>query len=725
MTKVNNGKITSSSSAAPKIKTSAKAAAVLARLDEMSVSLADDISHYDDDATFDMSIKEEAAKATRKSTAADASLKKLERMVESPKVELYNDDVGSHASSEEDSTVYEEISYAMARLNNETREKKKVETGARLVDDLKVKKATNHEVKKVGASAVPKLPALPVNDRKDDLQSLRMLESCSFNDDDVSDASSDGFSIEEAEEVEVIVAKNTPLHASSRERAPLMQKVPKTLEVHRSSSPKQVKSVKSFVRDFSFDDDVLDDSSIFDIQKSKTPKIKNRKALVEKSTGGKSVSSSKDLDNKSRASKVSVGKSAASKSGASHSSEKKSTTSKNIDSSLFPTHLLDVTDNSTARTKAPSTDKSKTTHGTWGLFSRAAPQTPFESSSESSKVSSKFNPPSHLSLDIESGSAGRRGKKRSKSSESRVSSMLSLDDTDVMIREALQIKHQKSSHRRNSALCVAAVVLLAGVAAVVVIMTSMDHIPGFLHEPLSKAGIIPSSPTTANDTELESKDVEPKGVPGTMWYPDFDLFKCVQSCDDADVVTCGGKMKEWEKGVETLQQCCLDNFSTFIGNDWSLKDCIAISDPAVISTAKAASTEGPTYMPSAVVQNAQPDKEDKEADASEAPSEAEAGAPTYMPSTLDDANHQLVESGTTPWAVNQEYAKFDNDSPNYVLELDENYNPINPTTGTPNIPDLTTEAPEESKPYVLELDENYNPINSTSTAVATVMNQVS
>jgi hypothetical protein len=58
--------------------------------------------------------------------------------------------------------------------------------------------------------------------------------------------------------------------------------------------------------------------------------------------------------------------------------------------------------------------------------------------------------------------------------------------------------------------------------------------------------------------------------------------------------------------------------------------------------------------------------------------------------TDEESNYPM--SGTTPWAVEQEKSKDKNDSPGYVLELDENFNPINPTT----VASSTTELDEVS-----------------------------
>jgi hypothetical protein len=567
MTKVNNGRISSSGATKGKSATSAKAAAVLARLDEMSVSLADEISHYgDDDATFDLSVKEETKKAGSPAT------KRLEKMAESKAV-VYVDDDGSYGvESEDDSTVYEEISYGLARVNNEVKLNKKDEKvvgvqrelfaanlaekhGGPFKTELNEKMGIKSEKERQRQiSSTPLLPGLMEEDKSEDLADLHKIGSCSFDD---SDASSDGFSIEEVEEEEEITERTPVLAPLVRPPAPLVQ---------RSSSSKAKKydhSIDKYVHSLSMDDSVFDDSSIMDMQMSRTPKIKNNKKVLVGKKGG--------FDKTSTAAR------------------------KNEGSSLFPPDLLPTVDKGTAQTKpmksessrasTVTTEKTDNTRGSWGLFSRAAPKSSDNEAKAAStsksdntrrglglcsraapkadKVKhdersegSRFDPPSHLSLDIESATSSKQSKKRNKvsSSSSRVSSALSLDDeTEDIIRAAIILRNEDSKRsRKRTALCGFSLVCLAA-AATVGTLVYTNQIPGFIREPLSKLGVevTASSPTAENDT-----DVEPRGVVGTAWYADFDLYKCVQDCDDTnESITCGGKMASWEKGFVTLEEC--------------------------------------------------------------------------------------------------------------------------------------------------------------------------
>lgn len=212
MTKVNNGRI-ASGTADGKNTTRAKAAAVLARLDEMSVSLADEISHYEDDATFDLSIKEEVA--NKPHVPSSDVMKKLD-MVSESKVVMY-DNEGSYdvESNDDESTVYEEISYGLSRMNEVSKisvlEKKDEKIAAAVAGkDMKQQSVSENATKShmTRSHLTPLLPVLVEEDRSELIEDLRNMHSCSF---DGSDASSDGgFSIEEAEEEEVIT-ETTPV----------------------------------------------------------------------------------------------------------------------------------------------------------------------------------------------------------------------------------------------------------------------------------------------------------------------------------------------------------------------------------------------------------------------------------------------------------------------------------------------------------------------------------
>ncbi|KAL3801073.1 hypothetical protein HJC23_002366 [Cyclotella cryptica] len=719
MTKVNNGKITPSGTAAiptshnnrgVKSINSAKAAAVLARLDEMSVSLADELSHYgdvDDDATLDLSVKEETD-GGKLTTAAFAPPKKLETFLEHPKfISKKGDD---EASNGEDSTIVEEVSYVLDRFNNKSfrRNDKDVAAASKPFVNVQAKIsnrphaterpsavfAKNHVVSTSNAESAVK-PSTALRHKKDSLQTLRILGSCSF-DDSASDASSDGgFSIEEAEEEEVIISETTPVLPPMRSKAPFVQ---------RGSIKAKQCIIQSYIHSLSFDESVLDDASILDLQTSKTPKIKNKKALAGKSPGS---------DHTSFASR--------SVSSGSAPSHHFSAGNRKINTA-FATNTVTSME---SEDETASTEKPPASTTSWGFFSRKTPsaviaESNTASSSHPSKSSgqrsrSQLKPPSELMIDIESGSASRRGKKRNNisSSSSRVSSAISLDETEAIIRDAIIIKNQATGRRKRVLCCAASAIIMLAAIAISALMVSKKLIPGFLHKPLSNLGVISASPTSTTNAT-----VDPKGVPNTVWYADFDLFKCVQNCTSEgkiESLTCGGNMNGWEKGFDTLEECCLENFSSFIGKDWSLRDCMMLSYPDVLSTEggdseETASSNAPTYMPTAGVNVQKPDEQEiANNPAAIAKTEATSqtlggsfkaeheattsivneGTPTYMPTKDMGAEDRPSTSGTTPWAMNN----AGNDSSTYVLELDENYNPINPTTGAAAVAVVTSEMP--------------------------------
>ena len=748
MTKVNNGRIASGTS------TRARAAAVLARLDEMSESLADEISHYgDDDATFDLSVKEEAvnndkAEVSRKKKNG-TPMKKLEKVVES-NVVICDEEGSCGVESNDDSTVYEEISYGLARLNKSAKvekasvqKKEHKETTVQreqLVSSLSDKsggtfqaerkrvkeKVTSNKARTIeveDSTITPLLPALE-GDKNEDLEDLRNMNSCSF---DGSDDSSDGFSIEEIEdeihEEDSLIEKTPVLAPRVSPHAP-------TWEQQRTSPKKKHEhSIDKYVHSLSLDEGILDDASILDMQMSRTPKIRNNKKVLVGKKNGVGFSGSKSV--------------------ASIES-----------SSLIPPHLMasgtSASNSAVSETKsiksaksnvsAASTEKTDNTRGSWGLFSRAAPTSSMDEAetgttvkSEKSRTSfglfsraapkadkkttkvslnpfdeqselSQFNPPSHLSIDIESANSGRRGKSRSakSSSASRVSSALSFgDDAEDIIRAAIVIKERNSARRRRHVICGFLLLFLASIAALVGVVYT-NNVPSFLREPLAKAGIIPSPPTSKSENSTEVED--PRGVAGAAWYADFDLYKCVQNCDDASAYTCGGKMKGWEQGFASLEECCLENFSSFIGKDWSLRDCIAVST----NDDEEDMAHTPTYMPTmGDVDNVTGDQDDKEhplvqettpfAVKEEGREYIEPSiTTTSAPKEITSGGIHQSESGTTPWAVKEQTTE--NDSSDYVLELDENFNPINPTTAAVT---TTTEVQEVSRRVVAYITPPY------------------
>lgn len=698
MTKVINGRIVSTTQ--DKSSTRAKAAAVLARLDEMSANLADDISHYEDDATFDLSVKQEAIKMP----SADV-MKRLERVSKSNDVAFYDDEASHGVDSNDDSTVYEEISYGLARVNEELNAsalKSKMIGDKNEVQEMRASLRAKNATAREPSNITPLLPAL-IEDKEEELEDLRNIHSCSF---DGSDSSSDDFSIEEVEEE--IITETTPVLP----RPPPSPVTKHTISSMLSSSNtgrkhKHEHSIDKYVHSLPMDHSVLDDASILDMQMSKTPKMKNNKKCLVGRKGGFDASRSDGS---------------------------------NVRSSLFPPHLIvsseshnssssEVLSVKSDKSRASiSTEKTDNTRGSWGLFSRAAPNPAAEevkttSSSAKSDASclslslfsraapkldkkssdersemSHFNPPSHLSIDIESASSNRQGKKRNNisSASSRVSSASSLDDeTDHIIRAAIAIKNNNAKRCRRGVVGGVVVVFIAAISVLGALVYT-DNLPGFLREPITKLGAIPSPPTAESDA-----NVEPKGVEDAVWYADFDQFKCVQNCDESsESVTCGDEMKTWEQGFATLEECCLDNFSTFIGKDWSLRDCIALSYPAPSTDATDNSTDVPTYMPTA--------------------------GEMFTQNEVEGVKQESV-SGTTPWA---EHPTKENDS-GYILELDENFQPIK-TTEPPkkgNAASGTTpwaigdSAAKDDSGHVVELDENYNPIHHVTTVAATTTKQ--
>lgn len=162
-----------------------------------------------------------------------------------------------------------------------------------------------------------------------------------------------------------------------------------------------------------------------------------------------------------------------------------------------------------------------------------------------------------------------------------------------------------------------------------------------------------------------------------------------------------------------------------------MRDCIAVSFPETSNAGDGGSTEGPTYMPTT-------DGKDNKSE-----------------TQTENDEDNLSLTGTTPHAMKDDKEMNNHDSSGYVLQLDENFNPINPTTVAAQelndtVTVITTDAPvystkeaddgagttpwamenEESSTassYVLQLDENYNPINPTTVAAsaATDLHKVS
>jgi hypothetical protein len=139
-----------------------------------------------------------------------------------------------------------------------------------------------------------------------------------------------------------------------------------------------------------------------------------------------------------------------------------------------------------------------------------------------------------------------------------------------------------------------------------------------------------------------------------------------------------------------------------------------ISYPEVFSTEagdseETASVNAPTYMPTAGVHVEKPDQQEHvNKPAAETKTEATAqymgstlmaeikatsivskDTPTYMPTKVVDDEVRPLAPGTTPWVVNN----AENDSSTYVLELNANYNPINPTTGAATVAVVTSDMP--------------------------------
>ena len=736
MTKVSNGRIASGTTAGDKSGTRAKAAAVLARLDEMSESLADEISHYrDDDATFDLSVKDETinknkTESSRKNNGAPA--KKKDNVFENDDV-IHDEEGSCGIYSNDDSTVYEEISYGLARLNKVSNVEKgsarkkeyNIMTGQRdqLALSLSDKPHSEIEAERKGAkqkvvfskaidneaeSSDAPAPFLPVlgQDRKEELDYLCNVNSCSF---DGSDASSGGFSIEEIDEIyeEENLIKKLPVPA-------LRVSPPSPHKYRTSPKEKRGHSIDKYVNSLSVDEHVLDDASILEMQLSRTPKTRNnKKVLVGKknivafggSTSVASIESSRVVPPDLMPSGTSATSSAA--------PAKKS---RKFISSNISAASTEKTDNtpgdrvffgtsaptsSNDEAEARSTVKSGKSRSSFGLFSRAAPKANKKTSLDEQSEVSQFNPPSHLSIDIETANSSRRVKNwtSKSSSASRVSSALSFgDDTEDIIRDAIVIKERNSSRRRRSVICGFLLLLMASIAALVGVVF-IKNVPSFLREPLAKAGIIPSPPTSKSENITEVDDS--RGVAGAAWYADFDLYRCVQNCDDKSEFTCGGKMEDWERGFTSLEECCLENFSSFIGKDWSLRDCVAVSYPGPTNERENTMTHVPTYMPTLSDEDyVTGDQDDKEhplvlettqfAVKQDGQEYTNASimttiAPREITSGLDNQS----QSGTTPWAANE--PATDNDSSDYVLELDENFNLIRPTR-----PAITTDTQKVS-----------------------------
>lgn len=733
MTKVNNGRITSSGSSR------AKANAVLARLDELSSHLADDIDaasvRHENDTTNNNTNhtsnsnknkndnSSSASSSSRAKQRVNSDLKQLETMAEGKAKEVYTTSP-VESIGDESSTVIEEISYGLLRWQREGSMKEEEKVIRKAVDEKKVETHTESSIA-ISATSDAFTPLLPSLAERDQRYSSSHPMNYSHDDNDDDDEESDdssslgGFSIEEVRDVDMATPHQQEDETIAKTTAEIPIMVAPLIRTPSPPAPQQVKQqqhqgeatdspeeknapchsvIDRYVHDLNVDDGLLDDASVLEMQMSRTPKIRNRKrdVLVGKAEsvdgvavggggGGLDSNVGGGLDSNNSGGGGFFDDAAGTNPAESQSEKSIMTASKST--ADVGTNSVDGksanTAASTRKTKSgglfqkisaskqpeettfedypPLKGTSDTTsRGSFaGLFSRAAPKPTKKQSKvafdECSEVS-RFNPPSHLSIDIESADSSRRHKKRSTSPSSLG------DASDDILRAAIVLKDDKIKRRRRGAFCGLFLVSIAAVSTVTALVHT-NNVPTFLRGPLNRLGISPSSPTTSEESRDESDgEIDVTAV----WYADFDQYKCVQQCEEgADSVACGGTMEEWEQGFDTVEECCLENFSSFIGKDWSLRDCIAVSVPV----SSEGGTGGPTYMPTS--------------DGEVVEEMETAQVPAYPSKDDDDDADSLPQSGTTPWATG-----------GYVLELDENFNPINPTTA---LPAITTELPEVSK----------------------------
>jgi hypothetical protein len=554
MTRINNGRIISTStsnSSKPKSKTSHAAKAILAQLDSISDSLShnggESVSHYGGSVVssgFDVSVCEEMIERV------DSKPKATPKAQTVTKTAVVDDSSAGSSSVE-----VEEVSFALSRLNSKLNkcayggtsgrsssmksmksEEQNGEVYAEMVGGRKLIEEVKASLNASSSTFTASATAVAL---KKEEQSLYSIDSRSFEESIVS-ASSDEFSIEEEEEEEVYLAPAVPMKPAFAKR--------------KSAKTSMSGSIQKYMQNNSLDEG----SKMAAIDDVKTPKIGNHKSIA-----GISGAEVKKLTMSMNSRNMkSSGKSTASRS----SSTGKSSVS-------WAENSIDTTPTNNSKVSLPSSRLSK---------------------SSSKQMTSKTA--SRMLIDIESGSVSRQSNNKrgkfSSSSSWKSSAMSQLDDeTSDILNDAILL--QRNS-RKCKGTCFVVSALLALVVCASSVLMYLDLVPVPFMENEGKLSVVASLPTmmpsssNVGDVTVDLSKV-PVGVPGKQWYVDWNEFKCVQDCVSDQIKigstvirgisgssTCGGRMERWDKPFDTLSECCLESFSTFISKDWSLEDCMMV-----------------------------------------------------------------------------------------------------------------------------------------------------
>ena len=78
----------------------------------------------------------------------------------------------------------------------------------------------------------------------------------------------------------------------------------------------------------------------------------------------------------------------------------------------------------------------------------------------------------------------------------------------------------------------------------------------------------------SKDTASPVAEGEPDHLSGEPWYANWNMYQCVQDCDGPSP-SCGGPRPSWEKPYNSLKECCQVNFEGYIGEHWTLDECMS------------------------------------------------------------------------------------------------------------------------------------------------------
>ena len=179
------------------------------------------------------------------------------------------------------------------------------------------------------------------------------------------------------------------------------------------------------------------------------------------------------------------------------------------------------------------------------------------------------------------------GSKRSVSSKSTSSTRTSKRARQLLVDIETGSQHSGSSRRSSmstkskASRCVwfwAVMMVLISVVFVALALTRKK----FTDNPHLQPTLMPTDDGHANNSAT------------TTWYVDWNAYQCKKTCDACDEL-----LAENEKRFSSLEDCCLEAFANFIGENWDLEECMSIG----LSSADPA-TERPTVQPTQLVSTA-------------------------------------------------------------------------------------------------------------------------